>query len=115
MGAWPQSSMAEFALVLTTYPGDGDVDAFARTLVGERLAACVSVLPAMQSTYRWKGDIETASERQVLIKTKAAHVAALERRVHELHPYDVPEFLVLDIDAGSPAYLSWLADSVSSR
>lgn len=109
------ASMAEIALVLTTYPGDGDVDAFARALVGERLAACVSVLPPMQSIYRWNGEVETATERQVLIKTRAAHVAALERRVQELHPYDVPEFLVLNIDAGSPAYLSWLADSVSSR
>jgi periplasmic divalent cation tolerance protein len=106
--------MKKFTLVLTTYPADGDVDAFARALVGERLAACVSVLPPMQSTYRWKAEVETASERQVLIKTKAAHVAALERRVQELHPYDVPEFLVLNIDAGSPAYLAWLADSVSS-
>ena len=102
----------EFALVLTTFPADGDADAFARTLVGERLAACVSVLPPMQSTYRWKGKVESAAERQVLIKTTAAQVAALEVRVAELHPYEVPEFLVLTIEAGSPAYLSWLADSV---
>lgn len=103
--------MAEFALVLTTFPADGDAGAFATTLVDERLAACVNVLPAMQSVYRWKGSVETASERQVLIKTKAANVAALEVRVKELHPYEVPEFLVLTIDAGSPGYLSWLADS----
>ena len=102
----------KFALVLTTFPADGDADAFARTLVEERLAACVSVLPPMQSTYRWQGKVESADERQVLIKTKAAQVAALEVRVAELHPYEVPEFLVLTIEAGSPAYLSWLADSV---
>lgn len=102
----------EFALFLTTIPADGDADAFARTLVEERLAACVSVLPSMQSTYRWKGNVESAAERQVLIKTKATQLAALEVRVKELHPYEVPEFLVLTIDAGSPAYLSWLADSV---
>jgi len=102
----------EFALVLTTIPADGDADAFAKALVEERLAACVGVLPSMQSTYRWKGNVESAAERQVLIKTKAALVAALEVRVTELHPYGVPEFLVLTIDAGSPAYLSWLADSV---
>lgn len=104
--------MAEFVLVFTTWPVDGDADGFARALVEEGLAACVSVLPPMHSTYRWQGAVETAAERQVLIKTKAASVAALERRVRELHPYDVPEFLVLDIDAGSPAYLSWLHESV---
>ena len=102
----------EFVLVLTTWPVAGDADAFARTLVEERLAACVSVLPPMQSTYRWQGTVETATERQVLIKTKAALVAALEARVLELHPYEVPEFLVLSLDAGSPAYLSWLSESV---
>ena len=98
-------------LVLTTYPVDGDVDAFARTLVGERLAACVNVLPPMQSTYRWNEGVETATERQLLIKTKAASVAALEQRVRELHPYDVPEFLVIPVD-GSAAYLTWLDESV---
>lgn len=98
-------------MVLTTYPADGDADAFAKTIVDERLAACVSVLPPMQSTYRWKGEVETAKEQQVLIKTKAAQLAALEQRVQALHPYDVPEFLVLTIEAGSPAYLSWLGES----
>jgi len=102
----------EYSLVLTTLPAEGGVvEAFARALVDERLAACVSVLPPMQSTYRWKGEVETASERQVLIKTKAAQLAALEQRVQALHPYDVPEFLVLTIEAGSPAYLSWLNES----
>ncbi len=102
----------DFVLVLTTVPADVDADGFARTLVEARLAACVSVLPPMLSTYRWKGTVESAAERQVLIKTGAANLAALERRVQELHPYDVPEFLVLSIDGGSPAYLSWLTDSL---
>jgi periplasmic divalent cation tolerance protein len=103
---------AQFVMVLTTIPAAGDADSFARTLVEEHLAACVNVLPAMKSTYRWKGAVETADERQVIIKTKAASVAALSKRLVELHPYDVPEFLVIDIEAGSPAYLSWLAESV---
>ena len=104
--------MDDCALVLTTFPADSDADVFARTLVSERLAACVSVLPPMQSTYRWKGTVETAVERQVLIKTTAAKVAALEERVRALHPYEVPEFLVLNIQTGSAAYLSWLNESV---
>lgn len=105
----------DVVLVLTTYPADGDAEAFARTLVDERLAACVSVLPPMQSFYRWKGEVETASERQVLIKTKAALLAALEQRVQALHPYDVPEFLVIDLESGSPAYLSWLNESTGQE
>ena len=102
----------EFSLVLTTFPADGDAEGFARALVEERLAACVNVLPPMQSVYRWKGEVEAATERQLLIKTKAANVAALEERVTALHPYDVPEFLVLPIEAGSAAYLAWLQESV---
>jgi periplasmic divalent cation tolerance protein len=102
----------DFSLVLTTFPADGDAEGFARTLVEERLAACVSLLPPMQSVYRWKGEVETAVERQLVIKTKAANVAALEERVKALHPYDVPEFLVLSVDAGSAAYLTWLGESL---
>ena len=112
MGVRPHNPLMEFALVLTSIAAEGDADAIAKALVDERLAACVSVLPPMQSTYRWKGTVESAAERQLLIKTKAAQVAALEVRVRELHPYEVPEFLVLTIEAGSPAYLSWLGDSV---
>ena len=103
----------DFSLVLTTFPANGDAEGFASTLVEERLAACVSVLPPMRSTYQWKGAVESTTERQVLIKTGAASLAALEQRVQELHPYDVPEFLVLTVDGGSPAYLSWLTDSLS--
>jgi periplasmic divalent cation tolerance protein len=103
----------EFVVVMVTFPADGDAEAFARTLVDERLAACVNVLPLMRSVYRWKGEVEAASERQLLIKTKAASVAALEERVKALHPYEMPEFLVLPIGAGSAAYLAWLGDSVS--
>jgi periplasmic divalent cation tolerance protein len=102
----------EFVLVLTTYPADADAEPVARALVEERLAACVNVLPPMQSTYRWNGAVETATERQIVIKTRAAAVAALTTRLMELHPYDVPEFLVLPITSGSDAYLAWLRDSV---
>ena len=108
-----KNSAMELVVVLTTLPGDADVAAFARALVDERLAACVNALPLMQSTYRWKGSVETAAERQLLIKTRAAGVAALEQRVRELHPYDVPEFLVIAVDSGSAAYLTWLSESVS--
>jgi periplasmic divalent cation tolerance protein len=98
-------------LVLTTLPADHDAEALARRLVDERLAACVNVLPPMRSIYRWKGAVEAADERQVLIKTIASRVAALERRLRELHPYEVPEFVVLPVTGGSHPYLAWVAES----
>jgi periplasmic divalent cation tolerance protein len=99
----------QFVLVLTTFPAEGDASAFARTLVDEKLAACVSVLQPMQSTYRWKGEIEQTDERQILIKTTAVNVDVLQLRVKALHPYNTPEFLVFSVNSGSPDYLSWLA------
>ena len=99
------------ALVLTTVPASHDADALARTLVDEGLAACVSALPPMRSTYRWQGAVEAADERQLLIKTTAARLDELERRLTELHPYDVPELVVLPISSGAAAYLDWLAAS----
>ena len=102
---------AEYVVVLTTLPGDADGAAFGRALVEERLAACVNLLPAMESIYRWEGQIERESERQVIIKTARERVAALWDRVRELHPYEVPEFLVLPIADGNEAYLRWVGES----
>jgi len=99
-------------LVLTTWPADRDPAPFARALVEERLAACVNVLPEMRSYYRWQGTLQDDAERQVLLKTSADRVDALRARLHALHPYDVPEFLVVSIDDGSRSYLDWLFDSV---
>ena len=103
----------EFALVLTTIPVDFDGEGFASTLVGERLAACVNLLPPMDSIYRWQGEVETAKERQLLIKTRVATLTTLQRRIRELHPYEVPEVLVLPVSGGSDAYLAWLRESAS--
>jgi periplasmic divalent cation tolerance protein len=95
-------------IVLTTLGATADAAAFARTLVDERLAACVNVLPAMQSVYRWRGAVQEDDERQLVIKTWRDRLAALEARVKTLHPYDVPELLVLEVAAGGAAYLEWL-------
>ena len=105
--------MSDFVLILTTLPIEVDFEKFATQLVEERLAACVNMLPAMRSVYRWKNAIERADERQLVIKTTRARVAALESRLHALHPYDVPEFVVVQIDSGSAAYFSWLTESTS--
>ncbi len=103
----------DYVMVLTTLPADADGAAFARALVTARLAACVNLLAPMESIYRWEGDIEQDTERQVVIKTSRDRVAALWDRVRELHPYDVPEFLVLPIVDGNDAYLRWVADSTA--
>jgi len=103
--------MTGFVIVLTTLPVDGDAETFASQLVEERLAACVNVLPSMRSVYRWKNAVERADERQLVIKTTTEQVTALEARIRELHPYDVPEFIVIPIVQGSADYLSWLAEN----
>ena len=101
----------QVVVVLTTLPADADPGELAAVLVGERLAACVNVMGAMQSVYRWRSEVEHAEERQLIIKTTAARVPALEARLKELHRYDVPEFLILSVEGGSDAYLSWLRES----
>jgi len=104
--------LKQSVLVLTTFPADGDAEKLAATLVEERLAACVNILPPMRSIYRWQGKVERADERQLLIKTGPGRLRALEKRVKELHPYDVPEFLAVIIDKTAKDYLSWLSDSI---
>lgn len=104
-------SAYEYVLVLTTLPGDADAGAFAQALVQDRLAACVNLLPLMESVFRWEGRIDRDTERQMLIKTSRARVPALWERVSGLHPYDVPEFIVLPIVDGNAAYLQWLGES----
>jgi len=103
----------EYVLVMTTLPADAAAVEFARTLVEERLAACVNLLAPMESVYRWEGQVETEPERQVVLKTSRARVNTLWERVRELHPYDVPEFIVLPIVDGNDAYLRWIAESTT--
>ncbi len=100
-------------VVLTTLPAGADAAAFARTLVDDRLAACVTVLGATRAVYRWEGAVHEDDEQQVVIKTTAARVEALDARVRALHPYAVPEFLVLPVAGGSAAYLAWVGGSVA--
>ena len=100
--------------MLTTIAADADGAALARTLVEERLAACVNLLPAMTSLYRWKGQVEQDREQQVVIKTTTDRLAALETRIRELHAYELPEFLVVSAAGGSQEYLAWVRAAVES-
>lgn len=96
-------------LCLTTCPDPDSADRLARALVEERLAACVSVLPGVQSTYRWQGALEQASEYLLLIKTTRARYPALQARLPALHPYELPELVAVESSAALPAYLQWVA------
>lgn len=98
-------------VVLTTLPAAADAGAFAAAIVESRLAACVNLLPVMESVYRWEGRVERDAERQLVLKTSRDRIAALWERVRALHPYDVPEFIVLPIVDGNDAYLRWIGDS----
>ncbi|MGB2712756.1 MAG: divalent-cation tolerance protein CutA [Vicinamibacterales bacterium] len=102
---------ADYVIALTTLPADADAAEFGRTLIDERLAACVNLLPVMESVYRWEGKIEFEAERQLVIKTSRERVADLWDRVRELHPYEVPEFIVIPIVDGNEAYLRWIGES----
>jgi periplasmic divalent cation tolerance protein len=99
-------------LVLTTAANREEAERIAHTLVEERLAACVNLLPGMHSVYRWQGKVESAEEVQLLIKTRDGTVDQVCRRLHQLHSYEVPEFLVLEAHGESEAYLQWLLASV---
>ena len=103
----------EIVLLMTTGPVKADALALARTLVDEKLAACVNVLPIMTSVYRWKGVVEQDEEQQLIIKTTVTRIQALQSRLAELHLYEVPESLVFSVDSGADNYLRWLRESTA--
>lgn len=96
-------------LCLITAPDREVADRIARTLVDERLAACVNILPGITSVYRWEGAVETGEEVLLMAKTMRTRLDALTVRVKQLHPYDVPEVIAVGIEGGLPAYLGWIA------
>ncbi len=101
--------MTDKYLVLVTCASTAEAKRIARAVVEERLAACVNIFPgAVTSIYRWKGKVESARERLLLIKTSQKRLAKLQAAVQRLHSYDVPEFIVLRIAAGSRPYLAWM-------
>lgn len=101
-----------FYIVLTTAKDGAEAEHIAERLIDERLAACVNVLPAISSIYRWKGKVEHAGEVLLLMKTSNEKLDRLMVRVRELHSYEVPEILALPIERGSPEYLKWLEESL---
>ncbi|MGE0057980.1 MAG: divalent-cation tolerance protein CutA [Dehalococcoidia bacterium] len=104
--------MNDEVVMITTAP-EVAAAAIARALVEQRLAACVNILPAVQSVYRWQGAVEEASEALVVIKTLRSRFEAVDAALRELHPYEVYELLALPVEAGNAAYLGWMRESVS--
>jgi periplasmic divalent cation tolerance protein len=100
-------------LVLTTVGADFDARALAHTLVEARLAACVNIVERIHSVYRWEDRVAEEGEQLLLIKTSDLRVDALREELLRVHPYDVPEFVVVLIDGTSEAYGAWLVGSLS--
>jgi periplasmic divalent cation tolerance protein len=96
-------------VVLVTTPTPERAAEIARAVVGERLAACGNVLPGVRSIYRWEGKVQDDAEALLVLKTTRARFEALRDRVLALHPYQVPEVIALPVEAGSAAYLAWIA------
>jgi periplasmic divalent cation tolerance protein len=100
---------SDVRVVLVTAPA-AEAETLGRAVVGERLAACVNVVPGVRSIYRWEGEVQADEEALLVIKTTDARLAALVERVNALHSYDLPEVLALSAAGGSTAYLEWVAE-----
>jgi periplasmic divalent cation tolerance protein len=109
-----ESSMkpvAKFAVVLVTAPNLKTARALARATLKKRLIACANLVPKIESHYWWRGKIESGAEVLLVLKTQKSKLAALEKLILALHPYDTPEFIVLPLSAGNKKYLDWLAEN----
>ena len=100
--------MNDIVLVITNLPDEQSAAKLAQQLVEARVAACVNQLAPCTSTYRWQGNIETATEVPLLIKTTRAAYPRLEQLIRTLHPYELPEIIAVPVIAGLPAYLGWV-------
>lgn len=99
-------------IVLTTAADAAEAERLAGTLVEERLIACATLVPGAKSIYRWQGAVESSTETLLLLKTTVEQIPSLQARLHTLHSYDTPEFLVISVEGGSGKYLDWLAASL---
>lgn len=106
----PKASSA--SLLFVTVPDRRTAKSIAAAVLAERLAACVQILPAIESHYRWKGRLETSRELLLLLKTTRRGVPALRRRILALHPYETPQCVSVRIETGNADYLRWISDSV---
>jgi len=104
--------MTDKRIVLSTASSEEEARKIAHHLIEQQLAACVNIVPQIESIYRWEGKVESSREWLLLIKTTAANFSSVRDAIGELHSYDLPECVALDIDGGSAAYLQWIGESV---
>ncbi len=100
--------MVDCQLILSTCPDTEVAERIADTLVDQKLAACVNLVPGLRSVYRWKGQRERAEEVLLIIKSRTQDYSAVEKALRALHPYELPEIIAVPVSAGLPAYLAWL-------
>ena len=106
--------MTDKRVVLSTAASEDEARKIARHLVERHLAACVNIVPRIESIYRWQGKVESSQEWLLLIKTTTAQFDAVRDAIGKLHSYEVPECISLNVDSGSEEYLQWLGNSVDS-
>lgn len=104
--------MTDMRIVLTTAGSQEEARAIARGLVERRLAACVNIIPKIESVYRWQGKVEEAEEFLLIVKTTEAASVRVQNAIREMHSYELPECIVISIADGSESYLKWIGDSV---
>jgi periplasmic divalent cation tolerance protein len=107
------AAVRDFRMVFVMAANEDESDRIARALVEEKLAACVNMVGPIHSIYRWRGVIEHASEYMLIIKAPMRHFSKLERRVRELHSYEVPEIVAVALSAASKPYIAWMAESTT--
>jgi periplasmic divalent cation tolerance protein len=106
------SNSLQYGVVMVTAPSKTEGEAIAKTLIQEKLAACVSMMP-VYSIYTWQNEVHQDEEWQLLIKSDLTHFPRLETRIRDIHSYEVPEIIALPVVAGSQPYLQWIAEQVS--
>jgi periplasmic divalent cation tolerance protein len=104
--------MTDKKLVFTTAGSNEEARKIGRALVERRMAACVNIVPRVESVYRWEGKVEEAQEWLLVIKTTAAAFERVREAIRELHSYNLPECICVSIEDGSPEYLQWIGESV---
>jgi periplasmic divalent cation tolerance protein len=97
-----------YQIILCTCPNSETATHIAQHLVAAKLAACINILPGITSIYEWQGEVETAQEQLLLIKSCQTHYAMIEAEIKRLHPYELPEIIALSIETGFPDYLKWI-------
>lgn len=107
--------MSENIMIFVTASSDSEAQTISKDLVGSRLVACANLLPGIRSIFQWKGEVQSEQEVLVIMKSRTELFDRIERRVRELHSYDVPEILAIPILAGSLPYLAWLREETDSN